>query len=420
MHGGPTRSSSTAPASSTALRSRCSSRMFHDRARIQVRAGRGGDGGLSFRREKFVPKGGPDGGDGGRGGDVVLVADPDLRDLSGVPRRSAASRRGRGGPGRGSGKHGADGDDVELRLPVGTQVFEDDQLVADLVAPGGAIVVARGGGGGRGNRHFATPTRQTPRFAETGPARRGGRARAAAEARCRRGARRPAERGQVVAPPADLEREAEGRRLPVHDAPARAGHRRLARRPPADRRRRPRADRGCQPGRRPRPRVPRAPRAGAAARPRDRRGRGRSGRAVPSDRPRAGRVRRRPRRAAAGRRPEQGRPAAGCRPSSVSRTSGSSACSRSPRRPAPGSRISSGGCSSSARRRRRPSADPEGLADFLVYRPQPRARRYRIFRTDRGFRVTGTPAAARRARGGPEGGRRAHGEPRSRSATRRW
>ena len=141
--------------------------MFHDRARIHVRAGHGGDGGLSFRREKFVPRGGPDGGDGGRGGDVVLVADPDLRDLSGF-RSKRGFEGGRGGPGRGSGKHGADGADVELRLPVGTQIFEEDQVVADLVAPGGRIVVARGGSGGRGNRHFATPTRQTPRFAETG------------------------------------------------------------------------------------------------------------------------------------------------------------------------------------------------------------------------------------------------------------
>jgi GTP-binding protein len=142
--------------------------VFHDRARIQVRAGRGGDGGLSFRRERFVPKGGPDGGDGGRGGDVVLVADPDLRDLSSL-RSKRTFTGGRGGPGRGSGKHGANGADVELRVPVGTQVVDpEEQIVADLVAPDARVVVARGGAGGRGNRHFATPTRQTPRFAETG------------------------------------------------------------------------------------------------------------------------------------------------------------------------------------------------------------------------------------------------------------
>jgi GTP-binding protein len=141
--------------------------MFHDRARIRAQAGRGGDGGLSFRREKFVPRGGPDGGDGGHGGDVVVVADADLRDLSGL-RSSRVFRAGPGGPGRGSGKHGADGADAEIRLPVGTQVFEDAELVADLVAPEAHVVVARGGAGGRGNRAFATAVRQTPRFAETG------------------------------------------------------------------------------------------------------------------------------------------------------------------------------------------------------------------------------------------------------------
>ncbi len=141
--------------------------MFHDRARIEVQAGRGGDGGLSFRREKFVPKGGPDGGDGGRGGDVVLVADAELRDLSSL-RSKRVFGAARGAPGRGSGKHGADGADVELHLPVGTQILQDGQLVADLVAPGARVVVARGGAGGRGNRAFATPTHQTPRFAETG------------------------------------------------------------------------------------------------------------------------------------------------------------------------------------------------------------------------------------------------------------
>src|SRR5215213_5900384 len=142
--------------------------MFHDRARIDVQAGRGGDGALSFRREKFVPKGGPDGGDGGPGGDVVLVADPDLRDLSSFRRRQSF-KAGRGGAGGGSGRHGASGGAVELHVPIGTQVFdEDEQLLADLAAPGARLVAARGGAGGRGNRRFATPTRQTPRFAETG------------------------------------------------------------------------------------------------------------------------------------------------------------------------------------------------------------------------------------------------------------
>ena len=141
--------------------------MFHDRAKIHVDAGRGGDGGLSFRREKFVPKGGPDGGDGGRGGDVVVVADVALRDLSAY-QRVRVLRAGRGGNGRGSKKHGADGETVEIRVPVGTQAFVDDSLVADLTSPDARLVIARGGQGGRGNARFATPTRQTPRFAETG------------------------------------------------------------------------------------------------------------------------------------------------------------------------------------------------------------------------------------------------------------
>jgi GTP-binding protein len=141
--------------------------MFHDRARIHVQAGRGGDGGLSFRREKYVPKGGPDGGDGGPGGDVVLIADPNLRELSAV-RPNQRIKAGRGGSGRGALKHGASGADAELRVPVGTQVFNDGQLLADLAHPGARVVVARGGAAGRGNKCFATPTRQAPRFAETG------------------------------------------------------------------------------------------------------------------------------------------------------------------------------------------------------------------------------------------------------------
>jgi GTPase len=142
--------------------------VFHDRARIEVLAGRGGDGGLSFRREKHVPKGGPDGGDGGRGGDVVLVANPDLRDLAAFRARTRF-RAGRGEPGRGSRKHGADGATTTLEVPVGTQAYAaDGELIADLAAPGARVVVARGGHGGRGNARFATATRQTPRFAEVG------------------------------------------------------------------------------------------------------------------------------------------------------------------------------------------------------------------------------------------------------------
>jgi GTPase len=144
--------------------------MFNDRARIRVQAGKGGDGGLSFRREKYVPKGGPDGGDGGRGGDVVLVADPSLRDLSSLRRRRLI-KAGRGENGRGARKHGANGGDNELRVPVGTQVLSDDgDLIADLAHPDARVVIAKGGQGGRGNARFVSSTRQVPRFAEVGPA----------------------------------------------------------------------------------------------------------------------------------------------------------------------------------------------------------------------------------------------------------
>jgi GTPase len=142
--------------------------MFHDRARIQVRGGAGGNGVVSFRREAHVPKGGPDGGDGGRGGDVVLVVDPSLRDLSGF-RRGAHFKAKRGGHGEGANRHGATPAPLEVRVPPGT-VVEDPESGDrwDLLSPGERAVVARGGGGGRGNRQFATATRQSPRFAERG------------------------------------------------------------------------------------------------------------------------------------------------------------------------------------------------------------------------------------------------------------
>src|SRR3954451_9617043 len=142
--------------------------MFNDRAEITVQAARGAHESLHVRREKHVPRGGPDGGDGGPGGDVILVADPDLRDLSSF-RMKRRYKAGSGEPGRGALKHGATGESIELRVPVGTQVLdEDEQLVADLAAPGARMIAARGGIPGRGNKRFASPTRRTPRFAETG------------------------------------------------------------------------------------------------------------------------------------------------------------------------------------------------------------------------------------------------------------
>src|SRR4051794_8536604 len=142
--------------------------MLYDKARIYVQAGAGGDGAMSFRREAHVPRGGPDGGDGGRGGDVVLVCDASLRDLQSY-KRKAHYRARRGGHGQGALRHGATGEALEVALPPGTVVRgEDDDRVFDLVRPGQRMVVARGGSGGRGNKQFAHATRQAPRFAEKG------------------------------------------------------------------------------------------------------------------------------------------------------------------------------------------------------------------------------------------------------------
>jgi GTPase len=149
--------------------------MLHDKARIEIEAGAGGDGSTSFRREAHVPRGGPDGGDGGRGGDVVLVCDGSLRDLQAFRRRSQF-RAGRGGHGQGSQRHGADGATLEIRVPPGTEVQaaaaeEGGDLAGrrwELLADGQRAPVARGGAGGKGNKRFATPTRQAPRFAERG------------------------------------------------------------------------------------------------------------------------------------------------------------------------------------------------------------------------------------------------------------
>lgn len=141
--------------------------MLYDRARIYVEGGRGGDGCVSFRREAHVPKGGPDGGDGGRGGDVVLVCEPSLRDLSEL-RQGSHFRAARGAHGQGKRRHGARGDDSVLRVAPGTSVEGLGGVRYELVEPGQRAVVAHGGGGGHGNKRFASATRQTPRFAERG------------------------------------------------------------------------------------------------------------------------------------------------------------------------------------------------------------------------------------------------------------
>jgi len=145
---------------------------FIDEVGICASGGAGGGGCVSFRREKYVPRGGPDGGDGGRGGDVVLEADSNLATLLDFRLRPEV-RAPRGEPGQGTNKHGRSGEDVILRVPVGTVVYDAEALpgeppLADLSAPGARFVAARGGRGGRGNARFATATRQAPDFATPG------------------------------------------------------------------------------------------------------------------------------------------------------------------------------------------------------------------------------------------------------------
>src|SRR5215217_5179723 len=141
--------------------------MLFDRAKIYVEGGRGGNGVVSFRREAHVPRGGPDGGDGGRGGDVLLVCDAQRRDLASLG-RSRHFRAGRGEHGKGSRRHGERGEDRLIPVPPGTAVRGLDGSEAELMEDGQRLVVARGGSGGHGNKRFATSTRQAPRFAERG------------------------------------------------------------------------------------------------------------------------------------------------------------------------------------------------------------------------------------------------------------
>ena len=143
--------------------------MFADQVRIVVAAGAGGNGSASFRREAHVPRGGPDGGDGGKGGDVVLVAEPGMTTL-GEFRRARHFRATPGGPGRGRKAHGRNGVDATLRVPPGTVVrsHPDGEWIGELLQSGDRLTVAKGGRGGRGNVHFVSSTHQVPRHAEKG------------------------------------------------------------------------------------------------------------------------------------------------------------------------------------------------------------------------------------------------------------
>ncbi len=143
--------------------------MFVDTATVYVQGGHGGSGCVSFRREKFVPKGGPDGGDGGHGGNVIFVADANMRTLLDFQSRRHF-RAGRGQHGMGSNRHGRSGKDVIVRVPPGTTVYdsENGEMLVDLLEPGQRFVVARGGRGGRGNARFVNSTHQAPREWEPG------------------------------------------------------------------------------------------------------------------------------------------------------------------------------------------------------------------------------------------------------------
>jgi GTP-binding protein len=166
--------------------------MFFDQAKIHVAAGNGGNGCVSFRREHHVPRGGPDGGDGGHGGDVVLFVDPQVRDLQ-LFTYKVHFKAGAGQGGRGAKKHGSDGGTVRIPVPLGTQVWAIDKtgdeaegtaevdgqaggtrLIADLVQRGQELVVARGGAGGRGNTRFTNSVHQAPKFSELGEEGEGG------------------------------------------------------------------------------------------------------------------------------------------------------------------------------------------------------------------------------------------------------
>jgi GTP-binding protein len=143
--------------------------VFIDSAKIHVKAGDGGNGVISFRREKYVPKGGPDGGDGGNGGSVYIVADRNLTTLLDF-RYAPHYKAERGAHGQGSRKSGVSGKDVIIKAPCGTLIkdAETGEVIADLIEHGAKVLVAKGGKGGRGNQHFATPTNRAPRHAEPG------------------------------------------------------------------------------------------------------------------------------------------------------------------------------------------------------------------------------------------------------------
>lgn len=140
---------------------------FVDYTKIHLKAGDGGNGCVSFRREKHVPRGGPDGGDGGDGGSIFLETDERLGTLLDIRYRPHV-RAKKGGHGKGTGKHGRRGPDVVLKVPLGTTVSDGDETLVDLTSAGERFLAAKGGAGGKGNQHFATPRNRAPRYATPG------------------------------------------------------------------------------------------------------------------------------------------------------------------------------------------------------------------------------------------------------------
>jgi len=141
--------------------------MLTDEALISIKSGKGGDGLVSFRREKFVPKGGPDGGDGGDGADVIIMADSRTSDLSQFNRQKKFLAPD-GQNGMGKKMKGANGEDLALKVPLGTQIFEDGKILHDFLKDEDTVIIAKGGQGGWGNQHFATSIKQTPKWSKDG------------------------------------------------------------------------------------------------------------------------------------------------------------------------------------------------------------------------------------------------------------
>ena len=204
---------------------------FIDEATIEVIAGDGGNGVASFRREKYVPRGGPDGGDGGRGGSIYAVADRNINTLIDY-RYARIHRAKRGENGRGADQYGRGADDIVLRVPVGTVITdaETGESIADLAARRRSARWSRKGGkGGLGNLHFKSSTNRAPRQFTPGEKGEQRRLQLELQGAGRRRPARHAQRRQVDADPRDLGGAAEGRRLSVHDAraePRRRAHRR--------------------------------------------------------------------------------------------------------------------------------------------------------------------------------------------------